>query len=83
MWCSVDEAIFTQFKTHSYSICPTAQFIVHVRGRGVVALQNVKDPNLWLMIQDSTLQSKVGSGLQVCDVRAFAAYTTSGLCASH
>ena len=38
---------------------PTAQFIVHVRGPGVVALQNVKNPNLWLRIKDSKLQSKV------------------------
>ena len=32
-----------------------AQFTVHARGQGIIALQNVKNPALWLAIRGGQL----------------------------
>lgn len=40
------------------SLLPPAQFIVHVRRKGIVALQSGKDPNAWLRIEDNTVDGK-------------------------
>lgn len=46
---------------------PLAQFIVHVRCPGVVALQNVKQPHLWLKIKSDELTT--GGGGRKCELR--------------
>ena len=37
----------------------TAQFIVHIKGPGIVALQNKKEPKQWLRIMNDELNAKV------------------------
>ena len=44
-----------------------AQFIVHVRAPGVVALRNVKDPNLWIKATADNITP--GSGGRKCEFR--------------
>ena len=52
--------------TRDYLSLPPAQFIVHVRRNGVVALQNVKDPAAWLRIYNGKLLGDVGACVCVC-----------------
>ena len=45
---------------HIYiTMLTVAQFIVHVKGPGVIALQNKKKPKQWLRIMDDELNAKV------------------------
>ena len=38
-----------------------AQFVVHVRGENLVALQNVNDPSRWIKIQGDEIKGDVST----------------------
>ena len=61
-------------------LCLAATFTVHVKGLRQVALQNVKNPELWLQVKDDELSGNVRETLSyslVIQVHCINLYTSS------